>query len=397
MKKILFMINSLTIGGSEKSLISLLSLLDYSKYEVDILMLKKGGEFEKYLPNQVNVLDIPRYYRYLNRDYKNIKRLDSFRYRVYKYKCSLALRINGKFSKTINGEQILYKCQSSILEKLSKKYDVAIAYSQGFPTYYIVDKVEAKKKVAWINCDYATTVYDKEFDYKYYKEIDKIIAVSKTVRDSIVNLQPEYEEKLEVILDIVNPDLINKMSNEKKVIESRSCYINILTVGRLVIHHKGYDLAVKAAKNLKDKGYKFKWYVVGEGPDRKKIEEIIKRNNLNNEFILLGKRDNPYPYMKRCDIYVQPSRKEGFGLTVVEAKILKKPIVCTNFNTAKELINNKIDGLIVDMDSKSISEGIERYIEDKKFYLSISKKLDKEESYSSTMEINKVNNLLEYN
>ena len=124
------------------------------------------------------------------------------------------------------------------------------------------------------------------------------------------------------------------MSKEREGLKNDSEHINILTVGRLVIHYKGYDLAIKAAKRLKQNGYKFKWYIVGDGPDKDKIKKLIIKNELTNEFILLGKKDNPYPYMRSCDIYVQPSRKEGFGLTTIEAKILKRPIVCTNFNTS---------------------------------------------------------------
>lgn len=398
MKKILFVINSLTIGGSEKSLVSLLNLIDYSKYDVDLMMFKSGKEFDKYIPDQVKVLEEPKYYKYISGNKKiDISIRERIKYSICRYKTSIALRVNSKRRQSINSEQVLYKNHKNVMECINENYDIAIAYSQGMPTYFIIDNVKAKKKIAWINCDYATTIYDKEFDYNYYKEIDKIIVVSQTIKESIINLRPDYKNKLEVILDIVDPYLINKMSIEENEIKKSNDFINILTVGRLVIHHKGYDLAIEAAKKLKDRGYNFKWYVIGEGPDRKEIENMISRNGLNNSFILLGKRDNPYPYMRSCDIYVQPSRKEGFGLTAIEAKILKKAMVCTNFNTAKELINDKVDGLIVNINSNDLCEGIVKYIEDNEFKNNICKNLNNTESYSSIKEMDKIYNLFKFN
>ena len=189
-------------------------------------------------------------------------------------------------------------------------------------------------------------------------------------------------------MDIVDPKLIEKMADEKTVFEDKS-YINICTVARLITHYKGYDMAVRAAKLLKDDGYKFRWYAIGEGMDRSKIEKMIEELGLKEEFILLGKKSNPYPYMKNCDIYVQPSRNEGFGLTVAEAKILKKPIICTNFNTAKTLINNEEDGLIVGMSEVQLFLGIKRYLENEKTKLKIMEYIEKNEKYNSLQEINK--------
>lgn len=390
MKKILFVINSLTIGGSEKSLVSLLNCIDYNKYQVDLLMFKKGEDFDKYIPEEVNVLEVPDYYKFIYDKRYKLKFNEKLRYSL----CRLNTSINLRTNKKIQSEQILYKHHKNVLKKVEGSYDVAIAYSQGLPTYFVADKVEAKKKIAWINCDYATTGYDKDLDELFYNKFDKIVAVSETIKKSILEIKPKYKDKIEVILDIVNPMLIESMADEEIVLEDKS-YINILTVARLIIHYKGYDMAIKSAKILKDKGYKFKWYVVGEGEHRKEIESLIIQNGLEDQFILLGKMENPYPYMKNCDIYVQPSRKEGFGLTVIEAKILKKPIVCTNFNTAKEIINNGQDGLIVDINEYDLYIGIKKYLEDIQFRKKIEYNLDNKEKYTSLDEIKKIYNILQ--
>lgn len=393
MKKILFVINSLTIGGSEKSLISLLNLLDYKKYEVDLLMFRRGGEFERYIPKSVNILDELEYYSMLAGNRMGINLFNRIKYKLYRIRTSVKLRANLMSKKPIHAEQVLYKSHGKVLEKINKKYDVAIAYSQGLPTYYVSEKINSEKKIAWINCDYMTTMYDKKYDEMFYKKFCKIIAVSKNVRDSIAKFNREYEEKLEIIFDIIDPNLIKNMASEEVVLQDKS-YINILTVARLVIDHKGYDLAVGAAKLLKDNGYKFKWFVVGDGPDKNKIDNLVIESGLEDNFILLGKKDNPYSYMNNCDIYVQPSKKEGFGLTVVEAKVLRKPIVCTNFNTAKELINDQIDGTIVNQDKDDIFKGIKKCIDDKSYIERIYKNLNDNPVYSSVSEIEKIESMI---
>lgn len=389
MKNILFVINSLAIGGSEKSLVSLLNLIDYSKFNVDLLMLKVGEEFDKYIPKDVNVLEIPEYYRYLqNRD--NIKfSLKKLRYIKCRYKNSLYLRVNNIKKKKINNQQIFYKNQKNILNDLEKKYDVAIAYAQGFPTYFVADKVKADKKLAWINCDYKNTLYDKEMDKCFYKKFNKIIAVSEACKKSILDVNSEYEQKVKIIKDIVNPDIIREMADEE-IKEFSENGLKILTVARLIIDYKGYDIAVKCAKLLLENNIKFKWYVIGDGVDREKIEKIIKENNIQDNFILLGSRSNPYPYMKKCDLYVQPSRYEGFGLTVIEAKILKKLIVCNNFNTVNELIKNNIDGIIAGMNEFELYEGVMKAINNKKLSEKILLNLNNGSEYNSTNEIKKI-------
>lgn len=391
-KKLLFVIDSLCIGGAEKSLTSLLNTIDYKKYAVDLLLFKEGGDFERYIPKEVNILGVPEYFRFINGNRFGLRK-DS-RYLFNRLKTSLNLRLNTKNNYKLHSEQVVFKCINNCLNMNLDTYDVAIAYSQGMPTYFVANKVEAHKKLAWINTDYATTKYDKNIDYNSYKYIDKIVTVSNYTKNSIANLRNEYKNKVDMILDIVNPSLILKMSDEYEVNEINYNQINIMTVGRLV-YAKAYNKAIYVAKLLKDDGYKFKWYAVGDGVEKENLQNLIKKYALQEYFILLGKRVNPYPYIKKSDIYVQTSLKEGFGLTVMEAKILKKPIVCTNFPTAHEIINNKVDGLIVNHDIKSIYEGIKKYLDDKTFKESIENRLNSMEAYSSIEQVEKFYEIIE--
>ncbi|MDU2265558.1 glycosyltransferase [Clostridium celatum] len=388
MKDILFVIDSLSCGGAEKSLISLLSNIDYSLYNVDLLLLKRGGEFEKFLPKEVNLLESPEYFKFLNGKYKgSIQK--KIQYMLYRLKTTLNLRINNISKKAIHSEQVVYKSINSILNPLDKKYDIAIAYNQGFPTYLVADKVQAYKKLAWINCNYVKTMYDKDLDNKFYNQIDKIIVVSQFIYDSMSKMKYGYKDKMKIILDIIDPKLIINMSLEKEPKELKDIdEFKILTVGRLATV-KGYDLAVKAANLLKNNSFKFKWFIIGEGAERKYIEDLIIKYNLENEVILLGAKPNPYPYMKMCDLYVQTSRKEGFGLTVMEAKILKNVIVATNFDTINELLSDKIDGVIVEQNENSIYEAIKQIINNNACYNEIKSNVEKLIPYSSVNEINK--------
>lgn len=387
MKDILFVIDSLTCGGAEKSLISLLNNIDYSIYNVDLLLIRRGGEFEKFLPKEVNLLEVPNYFKFLSREYTGTIQ-SKIKYTFYRCKTTLNLKINNIKRESIHSEQIVYKSIKKILKPIDKKYNVAVAYSQGFPTYFVSEKVNANKKLAWINCNYIKTKYDKDLDNKFYNNIDKIIVVSKFIYESMSRMKYGYRDKMKIILDIIDPKLIINMSLEEAKELKNIDKFKILTVGRLA-KVKGYDLVIKTANLLKLNNFDFKWFIIGEGLERNKIEELIKIYKLENEVILLGSKSNPYKYMKMCDLYVQTSRKEGFGLTVMEAKILKKVVVATNFDTVNELLSDKVDGIIVEKDENSIYKAIKQLINNDTYYNEIKSNVEKLTPYNSINEINK--------
>lgn len=392
-KSLLFVIDSLYIGGAEKSLISLLNNLDSSKYKIDLLVFKRGGDFEKYVPKFINILESPEYFKFINKE--KVSKNNQINYIFCKYKTSLSLRLNNiYFYKTLHSEQIVYKNIQKMISPIKKIYDVAIAYSQGMPTYFVANKVTSKKKLAWINTDYVNTLYDKEFDFNSYRKMNYIITVSNHINNSISKISEEYIGKSRIILDIIEPKIIFKMAQEKINSNYERSEINILTVGRLV-SAKSYNLAIESAKLLKQHGYNFKWLVIGEGPEKRNLQKLIDSYGLSDDFILIGKKTNPYVYIKNCDIYVQTSKKEGYGLSVSEAKILKRPIVCTDFPTASEIIRHNIDGQIVKHDLNSIFNGIKKYIEDHHFRNKIQKELNSNIPYSTLDELNKFYELIE--
>ncbi|WP_078553420.1 glycosyltransferase [Bacillus alkalicellulosilyticus] len=393
MKKILFVIDSLSMGGAEKSLVTLLNCIDQSKYQIDLLMFKRGGDLETLVPNFINILPEPEYFRYINK--RKISLNKSLFYLFYRYKTSFKLRINNMSTHKWHSEQVVYKNINKVIGlPMNKNYDAAIAYSQGFPTYFVAEHVNSRKKLAWINTDYANTLYNKEYDYQFYKKYNNIIAVSENTLKSVESVKKEYSEKMVTILDIINPKIIIEMAEESIQEPFDKSLVNIVTVGRLE-YVKGYDKAIKVALILRKKNIDFKWYFIGEGTERDFLQREINQNQLNNNVFLLGKKMNPYPYMKECDIYVQTSNKEGFGLSICEAKILKKPIVCTNFPTATQIINQNIDGLIVEHDPISIFNGILKVIENREFKQNVIKELNSNDPYNTLGEIERFYQLIE--
>lgn len=335
--RVLFLIDSLTCGGAEKSLISLLPLLDYSKVTVDLMMVNRGGVFEEYVPDQVRIVD-----------FTNPKG-------IWGEICLLGFRIIRRIFPKRHDAELRWQTMSSAYRGLDKTYDVAIAYQQGFPTYYLSDKVKASKKFAWVNTDLEKAGYRTAFNRPFYDKMDKVVPVSDRLCEMLDVSNYVNGRKLFTVFDILNVDLIKKMSYETVHIPKDSNNLIFVTVGRMVAL-KGYDLAVGAAKILKKKDISFKWFFVGDGEMRSEIERMISEYGLEKYIVLVGMTPNPYPYMAMADIYVQTSKFEGFGLTLNEARILNKPVITTNFPVVYNQICDGKNGLICEMKAESIAE-----------------------------------------
>jgi len=390
-KKLLFSIDSLTVGGAEKSLITLLNLIDYSQYEVDLQLFLHGGIFEQFLPKEVNVLPSLNITDYLNQSVvKQMTRPPLFAKRM---QYSLGIRKRGLCH--ADRACLYWKCYKKFVAKNPKHYDVALAYAQGVPTFYTVDKINADKKLGWVNVDYMLKGDTKEFQRGYYDKLNAIVPVSDATFGFFSSkVFPEFKKKMRVIWDINDGNMITRMSlipSDKPLDKSLPV---IMTTGRLHFTQKGYDLALEAAKILRDRGVNFRWYAVGEGPYRPDMEAFIAENNLEDTFILLGATANPYAYMRQCDIYVQPSRHEGFGLTIAEARILNRPVVCTNFDgCTMQMIDGK-NGLISSFDPSDIADKIQQLMNDKDLYNSIQQ-YQKQEKKGNTEELEKFYDLIE--
>lgn len=393
-KQLLFVIESLTLGGAEKSLVTLLNLLDYAKYDVDLLLFAQGGPFQSLLPEEVNLLPVPDYFAYNAIPWakagQKLKEPDKL---VAQLRYSVALR-TGKHNH-IEKAVLLWRASHSCFAVLPKEYDVAIAYAQGVPTFFVAEKVKAKKKAAWINATYIPKGKYRDYIRPIYKKFDYVNGVSSTVEEQIQSVLKVPASKTLQMTDILDVDFAHKMalmdSHAEKDMATDG--VKILTVGRFCAM-KRYDLAVDAARILADKGVPFTWYAVGDGGLRAEIENLIEDNKLKDKFILLGSRSNPYPYFKACDLYVQTSDFEGFGITLAEAKMFQKPIVTTNFDAVGAQFISEKNGLIVDISAQAIADGIIRMLTDTQLRDTCVANLSKEK-IGNTEEIEKFYRIVE--
>ena len=374
MKKRLFIaIHYLEIGGAERSLIGLLNALDYSKYDVDLFVYEHRGEFMKLIPKEVNLLPEIKAYAAIEKPMVQALKegqigvvlarlLSKIQYRRYRHKYH-PKEGSGIF-------QYVADCVTPLLPSLERlgEYDIAISFLT--PHNIVRDKVRAKRKYAWIHTDYSTISVNVRKELPVWGAYDKIFAVSEGVKETFIQTFPSLKEKIDVIENILSPSFIRTQAESDiidHVYESRvnsSSVFNFLSVGRYT-EAKNFDNVPFICKRLTEKGLKFRWFIIGFGGDEALIRSNIEKAGMQDVCILLGKRENPYPYIKACDIYIQPSRYEGKAVTVREAQILCKPVIITNYTTSSAQVNNGVDGIIVPQGNELTAEGIYTFVQDK--------------------------------
>lgn len=394
-KKLLFIMPGLSSGGGERSLVNLLSQVDYEMYEVDLFLLNHDGLFMEFIPKHVRLLPLPdKYQQFTLALWKSMSLfLIKGKVGLAYHRFMFALK-NRLFRSTALREQYSWKHMSVFFEALAQPYDTVVGFMEKTSIYFSVDKVQANTKVGWIHIDYDQLGMDPNFDLSYFKQLDHIVTVSEECADILKNRFPHQREKISVIHNIVSPKVIRQLADQSKneIAVTKDEEISILSIGRLH-YQKAFELAVEACRKLVDKGYPVQWAIIGEGEERQKLSDLIQVSGLENHFKLLGLRSNPYPYLKKADFYVQTSRFEGKSIAIDEAKILNKPIVVTRFSTAKDQIEDGVDGLIVDMNAEAVAAGIEKLIQDKALRARITDRLA-QSSLGTEEEIHKFYKLL---
>ncbi|WP_416150484.1 glycosyltransferase [Salipaludibacillus sp. HK11] len=388
-KKILFMLINMNIGGTEKSLLNMIAELPEEQFEITFLMLEEYGGFLDQIPSRVKVEYLTGYDE-IKPSINNPPRVTSISL-FKKRKFTKAISFSGYYlmAKLLNNKDIFFNYLTKKHYFSKDHYDIAIAYAgpMDFISYFVLNKIKANKKIQWIHFDVTEIGFSKPFAIKNYNKFDKVFIVSEEAKRKLISLVPSIEEKTTVLLNVVSPIVINQLCKEGKGFNDDFDGKRILTVGRLTTE-KGLDLAIKAFKNLIKDGYNVKWYCVGEGNQRIYLEKLIEEYDLQEKFILLGSETNPYTYMDQCDIYVQPSRHEGYCITLTEARYLNKPIITTNFTPAKEQIITGKTGLIVDIDENEIYKAIKTLFEDQELARSFTTNLKKEDN-DSKLELKK--------
>ncbi|SIR16681.1 Glycosyltransferase involved in cell wall bisynthesis [Bacillus cereus] len=378
-KKILFMVINMNIGGTEKALLNMVAEIPKDKYEVTILMLEKKGDFLNYIPNGVRIEYVKDYeeMQYILNKPSRLVIADFIKRR--KIVKSLQLTVLYVISKVMKERSVILKYCLKNYEDVYKNYDIAIAYAgpMDFISYFIANKIEARRKIQWIHFDIEKIYFNKHFVNKVYKKFQHVFVVSDLGKMKLTQTVPELINKTDTFLNIISPEMICKMANEGIGFADDFEGVRILTVGRLSIE-KGQDLTISVLAKLKEAGYNVKWYCIGDGKERGMYEKLVKNYEVQGDYIFLGAVSNPYPFMKQCDIYVQPSRHEGYCITLAEARCFNNPIISTNFTGASEQIIHNHNGLIVQFDEQQMYDSIVQILSDKSLEGRLRKNIEKE-------------------
>ena len=369
-KKILITACSLEIGGIERSLVGLLDVFDYDKYDVDVLLFSRKGELLPFVSPRCNLLpEIPQCATLLT-PIRTVLRQGHFLLgaaRVWTHgTLSRKYPATGD-PRTADGItfatlQKFWDTSIPFMPKLRGEYDAAISFM--WPHHFVAQKVRAKKKLAWVHTDYTIAILDKEKDAAIWEKFDRIAAVSDECGEAFLKVYPQFREKLTTVENVLSPAFVRKSALEFEPEEMCGTDApKLVSVGRLC-YQKAFDRAARVARILKDRGVPFQWYVVGFGGEEQALHALIRELDVDDCFRLLGKKSNPYPYVRACDLFVQPSRYEGKAVTVREAQMLAKPVLITDFQTARSQVRDGFDAVVVPQDETAIADAIVSLLDD---------------------------------
>lgn len=359
MKKILFIIGYLGSGGISKSMVNLLNAMDRSRYEIHLLIMSgKEGPYEIFIPCDVFKHRIPEI-GWISAGVGGLKNLLFHGHLLLAFGSLLRLVLSC-FDKSSAARLMAW-----MYPKFQGEFDTIVDYNGQQNMYYMVDKLDGKRKISFFHSDYAKYPYYYKADKLYYPKVDQIFTISPMCVESLKKYFPELAEKIELFENISIPSLIYKLAEQETVLPDYNGIV-FVTVG-LISYNKGFDLIVGASKILHEQGLDFRWIMVGKTlDDAKPYLSQLKLKGLSEHFIFTGVKTNPYPYMKRATIVVHASRFEGKSITLDEAKILCKPIVVTNFSTVRDQFEDGVNATICEMNSLALAEAIQELLFNKK-------------------------------
>lgn len=392
----------LEIGGAETALIGLLNALDPKRVDVDLFLHDHRGEMMQFVPEWVNVLPAIKEYTMLERPIKElIKRghwLIAAARLWAKYVSKKAHKKSHSCLPNASVFHYMAKYTTLLLPRINPNvtYDLAISFLT--PHQITLHKVNARKRIAWIHTDYTKIWVDADDELPVWSKYDYIASISPDVTKTFLQTFPTLANtnKIVEIENILSPTFVRRRADIKNVEGEMSKYggeVKLLSIGRFS-EAKNYDNVPDICQRMVKEGVDVKWFIIGFGGDEQLIRRKIEEAGMQDHVIILGKRSNPYPYIKACDIYVQPSRYEGKSVTVREAQMLCKPVVVTNYPTASSQIKSGIDGVIVPMDNKGCARGLAQVITDKALQGRLVDYL-KTHDYGNEREVDKVYRIAE--
>lgn len=374
---------TMNCAGTEKAFLSFLSCLDRERFDVTLLLAKKEGLLMELIPSWVEVRVMEKYGDLFLLSGKNaastlfncfVKKnpLTAFEILPYFVRILLSKGEKRTFIATDMWVHFMKK-----MKKIEEEYDVAVAYWGDRTMFYMCDMVKAKKKITWLHFDYGYPPRDDKLYGKYFSACDKVVTVSDAINDSLKAHLPEIAHKCVMMENIANPSQILEMADIGDTFPDTDYKgKRVLTMGRIG-EIKGYDMVVPVLKRLRDENIDLRWYVLGDGDAEYKeyLKKLLSDNGVSDMMIFLGTTVNPYGYLRDCDIYAQPSRSEAMPVAVEEAKILCKPILVSNYRSAKEQLGGGELGVICEANPDGICEGVKKLLTDDTLCTSLSEKL----------------------
>lgn len=395
-KRIFIAIHYLEIGGAEISLIGLLNAIDTELYDVDLFLYSHRGELLKQVPNKINLLPEIKKYDVIEKPIKEAIQKGFPDIALARLWAKYQFACYAKKKQLKEGSAILQYVFDAITPLLpdinpNTEYDLAISFLT--PHNIVLNKVKAKKKLAWIHTDYTKISVNVEKEIKVWSQFDHIVSISEDVTRAFLKVFPTLTGKIIEIANILSPQTVRvKALIDKVNFPIQKGRVNLLSIGRFS-SQKNFDNVPDICRRILQEGCDVYWYIVGYGGDEHLIKEKIKEAGMENRVILLGKQENPYPFIKGCDIYVQPSRYEGNAVTVREAQILCKPVIITNYPTAHSQIKHGVDGVIVPLDNVGCAHEIAQFIKSEELQQNIVGYL-KEHDYGNEKEVQKLYRLM---
>lgn len=393
---ILIFSQAMELGGVERSLLGSLDSIDYDRYDVDLFLMRHNGELMSYLNPKAKLLpEIP---QYASLAVPMASLIKSGQFGV------LCGRLQGKFAAQRFDKQHLndkpsvaaltysHKYTLRSMPQISDKtYDLAISFLT--PHYFARERVKAKKYAAWIHTDYTALSFDRDTELAMWGKYDAICSVSEQASKSFQTAFPELAGKVQTIENVLPRELICRQAEESQTDMPSDGSIVLLSVGRFC-DAKNFDNVPDICRHIVADDLDVKWYLIGYGGDELLIRQKIAEAGMEKRVIILGKKENPYPYMRTCNLYVQPSRYEGKAVTVREAQLLGKPVVITDYATSDSQLEDGVDGVIVPMDNAGCAAGIAALLRDPAWMQQLSENCAKRD-YTNSAEVEKIYALME--
>lgn len=356
MYKIVFVIGTLDIGGVQTSLINLLNKIDYEKFDVSLIAFSIEESYRKLIPEKVKIIRMPKVLELINTPSVNVRKKGKIVYAIRKFLALCCKLFSADF---------VYSVLFAFVNTRKLSFDAAISYTNNVniksvyfgSNKFVLKKIKAKKKFSWLHVDYKAMNISNKTNNREYAAFDKIICVSKDTEKKFLECCPEFENKTCVIYNIVDTESIREKSLENIDNLNPGDEFKLVTVCRLD-KNKNVDDCIRTASLLKEKGLDFKWLIVGDGPERKKLEVMAQEYGVGEQVMFLGYQSNPYVYMKKSDIYVSTSISESFGLSIYESLILGKTVVARRYDAVEEVIRGEEDGIIVSGSEKEFCSAI---------------------------------------